>query len=141
MIRAVVDTNVLISAVIGTGAPCDVVTAGRCGRFRIVTSPYIVEEFRRVMVGKLGLDREQVDRIAYTIARSAEVVPVFEAARVSCSDRADDAIIDTAIVGDASYIVTGDRRLRACSVAAVEFVGPAEFLALLEADTDGVSTL
>lgn len=141
MIKAVVDANVLISALIGTGVPRDLVTAGRSGRFRIVTSPYIVEEFRRVMIGKLGMDRAQVDRIAYAIARSAQVVPVFEAAREWCGDRADDAIVETAIVGDASHIVTGDRRLRECSVAAVEFVGPADFLELLEADTDGVSTL
>lgn len=140
MIRAVVDTNVLISAVIGTGVPRELVAAGRAGRFLIVSSPYLIEEFRRIMIGKMALDREQVDRIAFAIARAAEVVPVFEATRQWCSDRADDAVVETAIHGGATHVITGDRRLARCSVAALEFTTPAAFLGLLEAGTDGVST-
>jgi putative PIN family toxin of toxin-antitoxin system len=131
VIRAVVDTNVLISAVLAPGLPGDVVAAGRAGRYHPVTSPYIIEEFRRVMVRRLDLESADVDRIALAIARSAEVVPVFEASRAWCGDPADDAVIETALRGEASHIVTGDRRLRATEMDSVEFVTPKEFLELL----------
>jgi len=140
VIRALLDTNVLISAVIGTGLPRDIVVAGRTGRFRAVSSPYVVEEFRRVTVGKFEFDAPEVDRIAYAIARSCDVVPVFDSSTRWCSDRADDAVIETAMQGRASFIVTGDRHLLRCEVGALEFVTPAQFAQILAAQADGVST-
>jgi len=111
VIRAVLDTNVLISAIIADGVPSQLVASARRGEFAAVCSPYIIDELRRVMTAKLGFDAEEVDRIALAIARSSQMVPVFEASGRWCDDLADDAIIETALRGDADYLVTGDRRL------------------------------
>ena len=111
MIRAVLDTNILISAIIADGLPSRLVASVRRGEFVAVCSPYIIDELRRVMTEELGFDAEEVDRIALAIARASEMVPVFEASGQWCEDAADDAIIETALRGGAGYVVTGDRRL------------------------------
>lgn len=131
MIRAVIDTNVLISSVIGQGSPRQVVIEGRRGAFEPVCSPYIINEFRLVMQAKFHLEVEQVEKIAFAIARSSVVVPVFEASQQWCSDPADDAVVETAIMGMATHIVTGDRRLSATAIDLIEFIDPTAFLRLI----------
>lgn len=127
MIRAVLDTNVLISAVISDGMPNRLVAAGRRGTFEAVCSPYIIDEFRRIMVGKLGMDSGDVDRIALAIARASVMTPVFEASDSWCDDDADDAVIETALRGRATYLVTGDRRLLQVRVEGLTVVTVAQF--------------
>lgn len=111
MIRAVLDTNILISAIIADGLPSRLISSARRGEFVAVCSPYIIDELWRVMTDKLGFDAEEVDRIALAIAHASEMVPVFEATGRWCEDAADDAIIETALRGGAGYVVAGDRRL------------------------------
>ena len=135
MIRAVLDTNILISAVISDGIPARLVASARRGGFVAVCSPYIIDEMRRVMTGKLGFDAEEVDRIALAIARGSQMVSVFEASDRWCDDPADDAIIETALRGEADYIVTGDRQLLEVCVeghGAVAIVTAGEFVGLVE---------
>lgn len=131
MIRAVLDTNVLVSAVIAHGVPSDLVAASRRGTFANVSSPYIIDEFRRVMTVKLGLDGTDVDRLALAIGRSSEMVPVFAASRLWCEDASDNPVIETAVRGGASHLVTGDRRLLMVRVESLEIVMPSAFTALL----------
>ncbi|MDZ4064572.1 MAG: putative toxin-antitoxin system toxin component, PIN family [Coriobacteriia bacterium] len=131
MIRAVLDTNVLVSAVIARGVPNDLVATSRRGAFVNVSSPYIIEDFRRVMTAKLGLDTAEVDRVALAIARTAEMVPVFDASRPWCGDMGDNPVIETAVQGGASHLVTGDRRLLTARVETVEFITPADFALLV----------
>lgn len=125
------DTNVLVSAVIASGVPSDLVAVSRRGAFANVSSPYIIEEFRRVMCAKLGLDPAEVDRVALAIARAAEMVPVFEASRLWCEDAGDNPVVETAVRGEASHLVTGDRRLLMARVESLDIVTPAEFAELL----------
>lgn len=47
--RVVLDTNVLISAVISTGVPQDVLLAGYDGEFQLVVSEATVTEFRETL--------------------------------------------------------------------------------------------
>ena len=135
MIRAALDTNILISAIISDGVPSQLVASARRGEFVAVCSPYIIDELRRVMTGKLGFDAEEVDRIALAIARGSQMVPVFEASGTWREDAADDAIIETALRGDAAYVVTGDRRLLGVRIGGppcVVVVTAGEFAELVE---------
>ena len=49
MIRAVLDTNVLVSALLFTGPPSQLVPAWQSGRLRPVVSAEILEEYLRVL--------------------------------------------------------------------------------------------
>jgi putative PIN family toxin of toxin-antitoxin system len=48
-VRIVLDTNVLVSGVFFTGPPFQILKAWRDGNLRILVSPAILEEYRRVM--------------------------------------------------------------------------------------------
>lgn len=49
MLRSVVDTNVLVSAILSPkGLPAQLVRAFQAGAFQLVLSPSILEEVRRV---------------------------------------------------------------------------------------------
>lgn len=131
MIRAVLDTNVLTTAVLTPGRAYDVVRAARDGRFQHVTSAYILDESRRVMTGKLRLNRADVEAILLRLASMSEVHPIFSARRSWCGDSADDAVVETAIMGGADYLVTGDRLLLSAAIDEMRTMTLREFAELL----------
>ena len=49
MIRAVLDTNTIVSGLGWGGAPGEVLDAALAGHFQIVTSPALLDELRRVL--------------------------------------------------------------------------------------------
>lgn len=49
MIRAVIDTNIIVSGLLFGGLPSKVVNAAIDRRFIWVTSPYLIEELERVL--------------------------------------------------------------------------------------------
>lgn len=46
--RVILDTNVFVSGVFFSGPPHEILRAWREGRFQMVLSPEILEEYRRV---------------------------------------------------------------------------------------------
>lgn len=132
MIRAVLDTNVIVSSVIGDGAPAVLMRRARAGRFTAVISGYILEEMWRVMVDKLAFDAAEVEKILLHIANASDVIPLFETASMWCGDAADNPVVETAIQGRADVLVTGDRRLLGTSGLPIRAVTAAAFLAELD---------
>lgn len=130
-IRAVLDTNVLVSSEAFGGAPRRVVDAARRGDFTLVLSLHILREFRAVSQAKIGLPRELVSAFIEEMFRLADVLPVLEASASWCDDPADDAVIETALDGRADYLVTGDARLLTTDVPGVRLLTVAEFLRVL----------
>jgi predicted nucleic acid-binding protein len=98
-----------------------------------VTSAYVLEEYRRACIHKLGMDHRRVDRSAAFIVSSAEVIPLFHALRSWCDEPGDDAIVETAVVGKVDFLVTGDRVLLDSCIDVVRVVTPRAF-----ADTLGI---
>lgn len=134
MIRAVLDTNIIVSAAIADGTPAALMRAARRGAYELVSSAYILEEARRVLVGKLGFTAGDVDPVLLAVAATAsDLVPVTRATREWCGDPGDDAVIETALVGRAGFLVTGDRLLLATNVEGTRRITAVEFAALLDA--------
>ena len=132
MIRAVFDTNVLVSSIIGDGVPAQIVKGVRRGVFVLVLSAYILEETRRVMVEKLELDVTEVEAILVRIAGFSEVVPVLGTTQHWCADSTDNPIVETALQGRESMLVTGDKRFLATIGLPVDVITPTEFMLELE---------
>lgn len=127
--RIVLDTNVLVSALISTGTPPALLyDRWARGDFQLVTSAAQVAELRRV----LAYDRlrpyitlADAQALSETIDASAIVVddlPDLAVAR----DRDDDVILATAIAAGADLIVTGDKShlLELGSVQGIPIVSP-----------------
>jgi uncharacterized protein len=140
MIRAVLDVNVLVSAAISTrGIPYQVLLAWHLGRFEVLISRHILDQ----LVLKLRADRIARRYGMTTAAVRDFTAPLRTDARLIdvppdkilpvTGDLEDDAILATARLGQADYLVTGDEGLLARSpYEGVEIVRPRAFLELLD---------
>ena len=145
-VRAVVDTNVWISALLNPGgAPARVRRALQDGRFELVASAAMLAELVRVaasprLAQRYGLDAAEAADLVTLAESAAHLVPVTGAVRL-CRDPNDDMVIETALNGSADALVTRDDDLKGESdlVAALRERGVAvltvrRFLEALDAE-------
>lgn len=133
--RVVLDSNVLISALLFAGRLEPLRQAWRTGRIRPVLSKEIADEVVRVLAyPKFRLTKEEITALLETeLLPYVEVVGVPEDDRAWCRDPADDKFIRCALASRCRYLVSGDEDLRALrDVEGVRIVAPAEFIDLSE---------
>jgi len=112
MLRAVLDTNVLISAIISDGKPRELLKKGTANQFSIVTSNLILKELITVLRRpKFKTPEDEIQKIIIALLRSSEVIKVKSKFTEVKEDPKDDMIINTAYDGHADVIVTGDKHL------------------------------
>ncbi len=112
MSRVVLDTNVLVSAVISESKPRGLLNKGIDGQFTIVMSDQILKELVRVLRRpKFETSEDEIQRIVTALIQSGEVVEVTSNFEVVKDDPDDDAILNTAYGGHAEMIVSGDSSL------------------------------
>ena len=117
MRRAVVDTNVWVSALLSpTGGPGRVLEALEAGEFIFVTSEPLLAELAEVLrrpriARKYLLTDSGVDAFVSRLRRRAILMPVSGAVHL-CRDPDDDLVIETAAVGQANVLVTRDDDLK-----------------------------
>ena len=133
--KAVLDTNVLISAVISTGTPHDIVVAGYTNEYQIVASVPTLVEFRKTVhkyPERFGLDDEEIQTEVETLRYFAEfVVPDEEITAVE-ADPDDDKFLEAAVAGNTDYVVSGDQHLLDLeSFRGIDIVTPSEFSEML----------
>ena len=114
MSRVVLDTNVLVSAIISNGKSRELLKKGIENQYSIVMSDLILKELITVLRRpKFDLSEDELQRTILAQIRTAEVVKVKTKIKAVKEDPKDDMIIDTAIDGCADTIVTGDNHLLA----------------------------
>jgi len=112
MLRAVLDTNVLISAIISDGKPRELLKKGTANQFSIVTSNLILKELITVLRRpKFKTPEDEIQKIIIALLRSSEVIKVKSKFTEVKEDPKDDMIINTAHDGRADVIVSGDNHL------------------------------
>ena len=132
--RFFLDTNVLISAVLFGGVPGRLVDAVRDGRADGIVSLHVLSEFVAVLTRpRFGIDETTAVALAEEVASFAHVIPLMVATGSWVADRDDDPVVETALVGRATHLVTGDIRIHECEVEGVHVVTPAEAICLVEA--------
>lgn len=146
--RAVLDTNVLISALLAKRAaraapPLQCVELAAQGAFRLVTSPPLVRELTRALAyPKLEIPPDAAHAFAALVVSLAEpdgLVPIVGRLNVLTRDPADNAVLETALAGQAAFLVTGNPRHFAefpgerpdHDRRGIHILGPREFLEAL----------
>jgi putative PIN family toxin of toxin-antitoxin system len=137
-IRAVLDTNVLVSGLVAEqGAPRQVLDAWLKGRYTLVISLYLVEEFLHVLsypriAGRLRLSEQELANITAAMLSRAEVTPGHLRLPGVTRDPKDDAIVACAREGQADYIVSGDQDLLVLGeYEGIRMVTPRQFADIL----------
>jgi putative PIN family toxin of toxin-antitoxin system len=135
--RAVLDTNVLISSVISTGVPHEIVVKGFSSEYQIVVSVATLTEFRDTLLKypeKFHMDEEDVQEEVETIRYFAEFVDPDEEITAVDDDPDDDKFLEAAVAGNVDYIVSGDRHLLDLdSFRGIDIVEPRAFYERLTA--------
>ena len=113
IIRVVLDTNGLISALLFKGELSGIVGLWQKGQIIPVISKETFDELRAVLeYPKFSLSRAEIKSLI-----ELEILPFFEVVNVSkhikgvCRDPGDDKFISCAISASADWIVTGDKDL------------------------------
>ncbi len=139
MIRAVVDTNTLVSGLISPlGAPAGIISHWRQGDFLLLTSPALLAELRRVLkypriADRLGWSDEERTQFLESVKMLALVTPGALRLPGVTRDPKDDPVVACAVEGKAEFIVSGDQDLLVLGTYRdVRVVTPREFLTLLE---------
>ena len=106
----VYDTNVLISGMVWGGVPYDCIELAKKGSVVGITCPEILDEFEEKLTTKLNIPPSQISEIVTNLLSFLRTVKITNQLKGVTADPDDDKIIECAIVGGATHIVTGDRK-------------------------------
>ncbi len=114
--RAVLDTNVVMSAIFFGGLPLDVLTAWHNGGFELVVSEAVMSEYREIAERlKAKFPTIVPERWLSYIESRATIVFAEPLASQVCEDVDDDVFLACAAASDAKIVCSGDKHLLACS--------------------------
>jgi putative PIN family toxin of toxin-antitoxin system len=133
--KIVLDTNVLISALVFPGSkPDKILDRVRQGEIELVLSPFILSEFARVLRDKFGFSKRETDDSVGAVSVIACLITPNEQISVIAAKEDDNRILECAVAAQADFLVTGDKQhlLPVGTYRGVQIVAPAQLLDLLE---------
>jgi uncharacterized protein len=138
MFRAVLDTNVVVSAHLSSeGAAAVVFELAVSRRFRCFSSEPLLRECWEVLRrGKLGLDLPETANSLRRFENSHTVVVPRKTLQI-CRDPGDNKVMECAIEARADFVVTGNARHFPARFQDVCVVTPRDFSDLLPVVTFG----
>ena len=115
MTSVVIDTNVIVSALLFGGNPGELIRAFKTGQIQPLISKEITEEYLRVLAyPKFNLSEKEIGFLF-----NHEILPYFKAVKIKPGrwkttiedDPSDDMFIRCAVSGMCKIIISGDRHL------------------------------
>jgi len=138
-VRLVLDTNVVLSGLLWTGSPMQLIAAAQAGEAELFTSRALLGELYRCLarpkfsrqIAVSGLGR---DELFLGYLELATVLAPGAIAPVILSDPADDHVLACAIAASADLIVSGDSDLLELrAYQGISILRPADALARVSA--------
>ena len=108
--RIVLDTNVLIAALIARGV-CHELLEHCVLRHTVLTSEFILHEVEEKLIDKFGYSPEVAAEAIGVLRSRMEVVAPSSLKGPVCRDPDDDNILAAAVTGNCECIITGDKDL------------------------------
>lgn len=138
MIRAVLDANILVSAIlVPAGIPARILLAAFAGLFACSASEAIISEVlttigRDRVRRRYRVDPSWLSQVRRFLESRPVLVPITATVQGVASHPEDDLILATAVSAQADYLVTGDRQLLALGqYQGVRIVTPRDFAAII----------
>ncbi len=129
---AVFDTNILISALLSTRSnPFRCLALAKIGKIESITCQEILDEFAEKLIVKFKFSQEMTQAAVEEVASFSRVIKISKTLKVVEADPDDDMVIECAVVGNATHIVTGDKHLLSIArYGSIEIVNATDFVAL-----------
>lgn len=133
MLKACLDTNVLISGITHSGIPAEILNLGFNKKFQIVTSVFILKELERNLINKFDVSPRKTRKLINVIAGISDVYDPKGTVKIIKEHPDDNFILETAWIGRAKYLVTGDKQhlLPIKVFRNIKIVEPSQFLKLM----------
>lgn len=113
VVKAVIDTNIWVSSLLNpSGFPARLRTYFEDGAFNVIISAPMLEELAEVLnrpkiKDKFKIEEGDITKLLFLLEDRAEDVVISGVVSI-CRDKDDDLVIETAIKGQAEYLVTRD---------------------------------
>ncbi len=134
VVRAVFDTNVIISGALFGGAPRELLQAAIDHRIRLFISEDMITELMEVLQRPKFRTKGPLNSLFITqLLELATKVHSVRNHALELRDKDDDMVLDCAIAAKAEYIVTGDLDFVSyAKLAGISIVTPAEMLRIVQ---------
>lgn len=109
-VKVVLDTNILISAIAFGGKPKQVLDLVLEEEIEAIISPILLAEFKEIYRKKFPLKREDFELTIKNIEEMFQTIYPKKTLNI-LSDEDDNRVLEAALEGNCSYIVTGDKEL------------------------------
>ena len=131
--RVVLDTNVLLSALLFGGNPREILNRTIRGDLKLCISEAILSELGAVLQRpKFGFAAALVNQISMELSSISELANPREKIRLIEADEADNHVLECAVEAHAEYIISGDAHLlELTEFRSIQVVSPQQFLATL----------
>lgn len=106
----VFDTSVLLSAVGWRGKPYQCLELARSGKIKGVSCREILDELVAKLESKLDFTPAEAAETVADLLGALLLVPITGTLHAVAADPKDDMIIECAVMAQADYLVSGDRR-------------------------------
>jgi putative PIN family toxin of toxin-antitoxin system len=134
MLKVVLDTNVLISAVIFSGKPRKLLDLVLNNIIKAFISPYIIFELKEVLYKKFDFSQEKKDQIEELLIKSFTLVYPKQTLSIIKECLADNRILECAVEANADYLISGDIKhiLKLTKIDGVRITSADEFLEIIK---------
>ena len=109
MLKVCIDTNIWISGILFSGKPAQIVTAAFNREFELVLSRFILDELSKNLMNKFKFDSRTTKKLIGRILQIADLYEPTDSVREIPNRHSDNLVLETAMLGRAKYLVTGDR--------------------------------
>jgi len=134
MIKAVLDSNIYISAILFGGRAEEVKNLSREGKIEVAVSEAILTEVGDVLKRKFHWQDWQISQVIDDIREFSNLVFPEKTVSAILEDEADNRILECALAGNVHFIVSGDNHLLALKeYQGIKILSPAGFLNRLTA--------
>lgn len=135
MIKAVIDTNIFISSLIGNGNPAHIIDSLINKEFDLIISYALLDELFDVLSRprfEKYFSYDDIKELASLIRSYTQIVSPATKLQI-CRDPKDDIVIECAVAGEADYIITGDEDLLCLTVYRnIHIITAAQFIRVLK---------
>lgn len=123
------DTNVLISALLFPGSKMDSLMNCIFTKHQLVLSSYVVEELKNVVKRKFPNKEQVINKLLMAMSYEFVYTPSdLEEGLFDIRDIKDYPVLYTAIIEDADILITGDKDFKGIDIEKPEIMTPAEFV-------------
>ncbi|MBI3535819.1 MAG: putative toxin-antitoxin system toxin component, PIN family [Deltaproteobacteria bacterium] len=110
MLKVCLDTNILISGVLFAGKPAEIVSLAFNKKFELILSQIILNELEKNLLHKFDYSYRNTKKLVNRLLQISDLYEPTGQVNVIVGNRGDNLVLETAVIGGAKYLVTGDHK-------------------------------